>query len=263
MTQLEYIKTPKRSSFSREDTLNNTLSRQERKKTIVLVEPNRLIRESIACLLEKKLGLSVVSHVETAVEAIKAIKKYDPDYFVLEIELPGVSGIELIHELRRNELLLPAIVLTHINNSGTCEKALESGAAGYLLKTDGISDFAECLKAIKKGQTHVSESISNGILGCQLFNTPVELARTPRVSGRTKEVASNSVHGDPIAPLSPREREVFHLLAEGLKNSQIAKKLFISPRTVETHRAKVVRKLNMRTNGEIIRYAIKHGLSLP
>jgi len=239
-TMLSSMATPERKVYPVGDSPRKIAA----KKTMVITDPNEFVRESVACLFEERFGFSIVAQTSRASDAIPIIQEFKPSLYVLDIELPRRSGIELIHELRRRGILGPTIILTHIADRHTCDSAIKSGALAYLLKTDPVNEFKECFNSMKKGVPHISQSLEKGYY----------LDNRPRLAG--------SHDSDPLEPLSPREREIFHLLADGLQNSQIAKKLFISPRTVETHRARVVRKLGLKTNGEIIRFAIKNGLSM-
>ncbi len=243
-TMLNSMAIPERKPERRVYPVNETPQEREAKKTMVITDPNEFVRESVACLFEERFGFEIVAQTSRASEAIPAIEEFKPSLYVLDIELPRRSGIELVHELRRRGILVPTIVLTHIADRHTCDSAINSGALAYLLKSDPVDEFKECFGSMKRGRPHISKSLQTGHY----------LDSRPRLAGNHSN--------DPLEPLSPREREVFHLLADGLQNSQIAKKLFISPRTVETHRARVVRKLGLKTNGEIIRFAIKNGLSM-
>jgi len=137
-------------------------------------------------------------------------------------------------------------VLSSNDSEAIIKQAIYAGASGFVLKRNNFEMLSGGINAVTSGER---------------FFCPMA-AQVANSLDLSLELEANNGDSDPLDPLSPREREIFHLLANGLQNSTIAKRLFISPRTVETHRARVVRKLGLNSNAELIRYAIKHGLSV-
>ena len=215
---------------------------------VLLVDPDALIRYSISRLISSIESFEVVADVASADEAIALLEKGGIDLLVVEIALPKVTGLELLHELNRKKIAHRTIVLSHVDSPEMITEALLAGAQGYVLKSGSYDDLVAGL---------TSAYFSNK----RFLPTPI--AHLSDIPPKSHQLGGAESPNDPLSSLSPREREIFHLLAHGLQNTVIAKKLFISPRTVETHRARVVRKLGLQTNGELIRFAIKRGLTLP
>lgn len=213
---------------------------------IVLVDGESLIRSALKALINSTESLRVVGDAGSVEEATIAIEQHNPDLIITAIGLPGRSGIELLHEIERRHLSLKSLVLSSNDSESIIKQAIIAGAQGYILKKNNFEMLVKGINTIIKGEPFfcpVAAHVANS------FDLNLEM-----------EIISSQ--SDPLDPLSPREREIFHLLANGLQNSSIAKKLFISPRTVETHRARVVRKLGLNSNAELIRFAIRHGLSV-
>jgi DNA-binding NarL/FixJ family response regulator len=159
-----------------------------------------------------------------------------PDIAVLDISMPGLSGIEIAQELQIRGSGAKVICLTMHNDVLTAKKALTSGVSGYILKDDAFEDLLYAIKAVSTGGKFISPSISDKIL----HSSPL------------KVVEKNI--------LTEREREILKLIASGLTNRKIADKLSISVKTVETHRARILQKLDFHTTAELVKYAIKTGL---
>ncbi len=213
---------------------------------IVLVSGESLIRSALRVLMNSTDLFHVVDEAGNAEEAIIAIEGHKPDLVITAVGLPGKSGIELIYEINRRALPTKTIVLSSNNSETIIKQAIIAGACGYILKKNNFQMLSRGISAVMNGEK---------------FFCPIS-AQVANSLDLNNKFEDNNGDQDPLDPLSPREREIFHLLANGMQNATIAKRLFISPRTVETHRARVVRKLGLNSNAELIRYAIKHGLSI-
>ncbi len=215
-------------------------------KTLIYCEPSFLVREALSSLLTNLFGYKVLKLTTNAEETIRSVTNLSPSLLITEVELDGPSGIEVIHQLKNSNLLCTTIVLTNNENDRVCKQALEAGAQGYILKSDRVEELKECMLTIENNQIYTSSKIQKAFSLTSLWSGD----------------ESKNESSDPLSTLSPREREVFHLLANGKSNVGIAEVLYISPRTVETHRSKKVRKLGLQTNAEIIMYAVKNGLTV-
>ena len=217
-----------------------------REQSVLLVEPETLVRFAIKRLIDSLDGFHVEAEAGSVSDAVKQIEKSEPELIVTEIALPGPSGLELLLELERRNMSKPQVlILSQVDSIDLVRQALLAGAKGYVLKSSSFETFVDGLKSASLNRRYFPSEMEEQL---QLDDNTYEL----------RKIREN----DPLGPLSPREREIFHLLANGLQNNGIAKKLYISPRTVETHRARIVRKLELSSNGELIRFAIKHGLSV-
>lgn len=214
--------------------------------TILLLEPQALVRAAISSLINNFAAYEIIAEAATVAGALTKIDQLQPEIVLFELDLEGPSGLELLHEIKIRELDVKTIALTSLDSEQMLPRALAAGVSGYLLKSDSSKELATCLKQVLDGDRYITPQLAH--------------LKDTLASQIEQSVIPN--YDDPLAPLSPREREIFHLLASGLQNAVIAKQLFISPRTVETHRARVVRKLELTSNAELIRFAIKHGLSM-
>jgi len=163
------------------------------------------------------------------------IEREKPDLAVLDIAMPGHSGLELAEEIHRRGLGVKVILLTMYNDTFTAKKAVLSAAWGYLPKDDAFEDLLYAIRTVFNGRKFISPLLSGKIL-------------------------HEDIHKTESKPLSDRECDVLRLIAAGLTNRQIGDKLFISVKTVETHRTKIMQKLNFHTTADLVKYAIKIGL---
>ncbi|MCB0324973.1 MAG: response regulator transcription factor [Bdellovibrionales bacterium] len=215
-------------------------------KKVLLVDAEDLVRYAIKQLIDFLESFEVVAEARDMNAALTMIDQSKPDIVLTEIALPGPSGLEFLLELQRKGLSdVRPVVLSQVDSPDMIRQALIAGAQGYVLKSGSFDHLVQGLEAARNNRKYLPPEL--GALG-ELPTNAYELSKIRP--------------DDPLAPLSAREREIFHLLANGLQNTVIAKKLFISPRTVETHRARIVRKLGLTSNGELIRFAIKHGLTV-
>ena len=215
---------------------------------LLLLDPEELVRHAIAQLLLSTHNFQIVGMANDAEEALAAIDKNPIAAVILEIALPHASGINFLHERVRRKIAVRSIVLSHIDSPDMITQAFLAGANGYVLKRGKFEDLTAALQMVTTSNKKF---------------LPPQINELATVTENEYALSGKSPTTDPLSPLSTREREIFHLLASGLQNTTIAKKLLISPRTVETHRARIVRKLGLHTNGELIRFAIKHGLAVP
>ncbi|MCB0347090.1 MAG: response regulator transcription factor [Bdellovibrionales bacterium] len=208
--------------------------------SILLVDDSVLVRKALKRLISEIDGVTVDNEAGNLADALAAVDKQRPDLIVSELALPGPSGIEILFELRRRKLKIPFLALTRCNSLEVAEQAIKAGADGYLTKNATEEELRNAVASVCGGSKYLS-----GDLDGRFHDHEVR------------------VEDDPLSLLSNREREIFHLLANGLQNSSIARKLLISPRTVETHRARIVQKLGISSNAELIHFAVNCGLAIP
>ena len=201
--------------------------------TVVLADDHDLVREGIARLLESFGDIEVVAHAGDGHQAIQQVQKHQPDLVFLDISMPKLRGIEVIKYVRRLSPKTKIIVLSMHNKEKYIQEAIQSGAEAYLLKESAIHELQQAVECVLSGGTYTSAQISQ-----QLFNT--------------LEQNNNK--------LTERERHILKLLAEGHSTKKIAELLFISPKTVETHRHRINRKLQVGSIAELVKYAIREEL---
>lgn len=204
---------------------------------VIVADDHIIFRQGLLKLLQSAEGITVAGEAGDGKEALAMIVKESPDIAVLDISMPGLSGIEISKELKARGCATKVVYLTMHNDVLTAKQALISGVSGYILKDDAFEDLLYAIKAVASGRKFISPSISDKIL----HSSPL------------KVVEKNI--------LTEREREILKLIASGLTNKKIADKLSISVKTVETHRARILQKLDFHTTAELVKYAIKTGLS--
>jgi DNA-binding NarL/FixJ family response regulator len=204
--------------------------------TVVIADDHVIFRQGLLKLLQSAENIDVVADTGSATEALRLIVEKKPDVAILDISMPALSGIEIMEEAQRKGIGTKIVFLTMHSDPLTAKRALQSNASGYVLKDDAFEDLLYAVKAVASGGTFVSPSISEKVLK---FET-----------ARERE---GSI-------LTGREREVLKLIASGLTNKKIADKLSVSVKTVETHRTRILQKLDAHTAADLVRYAIKIGL---
>jgi DNA-binding NarL/FixJ family response regulator len=203
---------------------------------VLIADDHTIFRQGLAQMLKSIDGLDLTGQAADGQEALRLIAATRPDIAVLDVSMPGLSGLEVTKEALRRRLPTRVILLTMHGEAEAVSTALRAGAAGYVLKDNAFEDLVYAIKAVAAGGTFVSPSVASNLL------KPVESQPPPDV------------------PLTRREREVLKLIASGLTNRQIAEKLFISVKTVETHRARILQSLDLHNTADLVRYAIENGL---
>jgi two-component system response regulator NreC len=212
---------------------------------VLLADDHTLIRSGIATLLQSNKDFLVVGEAEDGEEAVRKTGELKPTVVVLDLSMPKLSGIEATKQIKKKYPEVNVLVLTMHENEEYVYQILKSGAAGYVLKSAGKDELIAAIRAAAKGEKFFSPRIS-------------QLMAEGYVR-RVEQVATEIEPGD--VPLTRREREVLILVVDGMTNQQIADQLFISPRTVDTHRTNIMQKLNIHDLANLVRYAIEHGIA--
>jgi DNA-binding NarL/FixJ family response regulator len=211
---------------------------------VVLADDHVLIRHGIKKIIEAEPSFAVIGQVSDGLELLNFIKKITPDIILLDISMPNLRGIEAIGEAKKICPDVKIIMLTmHKSKQYLCH-ALSAGADGYILKEDSDTELLTAINHALKGDLFISPVLAD------------ELSREEIKACREKK-------GVPSDSLTPRERQVLKLVAEGRTSRDIAELLSISTRTVEHHRANLLKKLNINNTADLIKYAIRKGYVLP
>src|SRR5271170_3652697 len=206
---------------------------------VLLADDHRMVAEGLKSLLSDEFEL--VGVVEDGRALIEAARKLHPDVIVADITMPHLNGIDALTRLRRDDMQMPVVFLTMHVEVAYARRALESGAAGYVLKHSAPAELITAIRAALDGKTYVSPAVAGDVL---------------RVINRQPEKGD-----DPVAALTPRQREILQLLTEGRSAKEIGDTLAISARTVEFHKYQVMEKLNLHTNAELVHFSLKHGIA--
>jgi DNA-binding NarL/FixJ family response regulator len=210
----------------------------DNKKRIFIVDDHPVVRDGLITLLEHERDLKVCGYADEAAEALKSISELKPDVIIVDIGLKNSDGIELTKSIKARYLRMPVVVLSIHDESVYAERALRAGAEAYLMKETASENIITAIRTVLSGEIYVSDQISKKFM---------------RNAFQRKSVTG----GDPVTKLSDREFEIFRLIGEGYKASQIADRMHISVKTVETYRARIKEKLNFTDASELLRYAIK------
>jgi len=206
--------------------------------TVVIAEDHQVVRHGLALLLKSDPDLKLVGEASDGLEAISQVEALDPDVLLLDLMIPQVHGLEVIRHLRANNAPARIIVLSMHKEDSVVLESLRAGASGYVLKESSSRELLEAVHKVSLGQRHLSPALSH---------VAADLDNVPSVTSRR----------DGESALTGRERMVLQLAADGLSSKEIASRLLISPRTAETHRANLMRKLCLRSQTDLVRFAIR------
>jgi DNA-binding NarL/FixJ family response regulator len=209
----------------------------------LIADDHGVVREGLRRLLEAEADITVCAEASDGREALRLVEKHQPNLVILDISMPRLGGLETLERLRAQHPGLKVILLSMHGAPPLIQSAVTLGADGYLLKNGRAGEVVAAVRAVMKGGSYFSPPVAREI---------VEQARSPK-----RDAA------DPFSMLSAREREVLHLIADGLSAKEIASDLGISTKTVEAHRTSLMRKLGARKATELVRYALRHGLVEP
>ncbi|MGH9278388.1 MAG: response regulator [Acidimicrobiales bacterium] len=205
-----------------------------------MADDHPVVREGIRALLESSAEFEVVGQAIDGQEVAELVERLHPDVVVLDLMMPGKSGLEVTRNLAQRSSAPPVLILSMHDSPGYVVEAMRSGAAGYALKQAPAAELTRAVRAVAAGLRYLSPPLTERAL-----------------EAYRGVAASQSDSGD---ALTAREREVLQLAAEGRTNAEIAEQLFISRRTVETHRARAMRKLGLHSHVELVLYAVRHGI---
>lgn len=209
--------------------------------TIVLAEDHHVVRQGLRSLLEGEADFSIVAEAADGLKTVELIDRLKPDVLVADLIMPGLNGLEVTRQVRERSPQTRVVILSMHASEAYVLQALKNGAAGYVLKDSSAAELVHAIREAVAGRRYLS----------------------PPLSERAIEVYLQKAVGsalDPYETLTEREREVLHLAAEGYGNAEIAERLSISPRTAETHRANLMRKLDLHNQTDLIRYALRRGI---
>lgn len=206
---------------------------------VIIADDHTLFRIGLRQMLHSFAGIEVVREATDAAETLAAAKRGEAEVLVVDLTMPGASGTSLIEDLRRACPPLPILVLSMHDEPATVRRALQAGAAGYITKGSNPDVLFQAVSRVAAGENFVEPALADALAQDNI----------------------GAAQGDPQQVLSPRERQVLRLIAQGLPLAQIAEQLHLSPKTVTTHKSHLMDKLGIANNAELIRYAIEHKLA--
>jgi DNA-binding NarL/FixJ family response regulator len=209
--------------------------------TIVLADDHHVVRQGLRVLLETEPGFSVVGEAADGQETVKLVERLKPDVLIVDVVMPGLNGLEVTRQVRRRSPQTRVLILSMYANESYVLDALKNGATGYVLKDCNAADLVRGVHEVAAGRRYLGPPLTERAIEAYIQKA---LTKAP----------------DKYETLTTREREVLQLAAEGYNNPEIAVRMFISPRTVEVHRANVMRKLGLHNQSELVRYALRRGI---
>lgn len=204
--------------------------------TVFLADDHTMVREGLAALVTKEPGFNVVGQCGEGLKVVDAVLELCPDVVILDVMMPGLNGLDICRELTKKAKGLAVLILSMYEDEQFIARALEYGASGYLLKESAAQQLAEAIRAVSRGELYLGPGIPRTVLDHM------------------------TDHRDPYETLTTRERQVLQCVAEGKTNRQIAEELGLAVKTVDTHRMRLMRKLNIHDQTNLVKFAVRRGL---
>jgi DNA-binding NarL/FixJ family response regulator len=211
--------------------------------TIVLADDHHVVRQGLRTLLESEPDFRVVGEAGDGLEAVQLVERLQPDVLVLDLMMPSLDGLEVTRQVSERSPQTRVVILSIHSSEAYVLEALRHGAAGYVLKASSAADLIKAVREVNAGRHYLSPPLSEHAIEAYVQ--------------KAKEATL-----DKYETLTTREREVLHLAAEGYSNREIAERLSISPYTAMTHRANLMRKLDLHSQTDLVRYALQRGMIL-
>lgn len=212
---------------------------------VFLADDHKILRDSLVILLSRKENIEVVGECGNGQEAFRLISELHPDVAVLDISMPELNGLELAAKLKAEQPDVRCVILTMHKTEEYVARALVAGVRGYVLKDNALEELIACIDAVYAGKVFLSKDVTGFV-----------------VDGFISNIKNDSAPYQ-AEPVSAREREVLQLLAEGKSNKDISTELNLSIKTVETHRANIMHKLNLRNIADLVLYAVRNHIIEP
>ena len=206
---------------------------------VVLADDHALVRQSLKSLLERE-GFQIVAEASDGQEAVRRVESLKPDIAVMDISMPVLNGVEAARQINLSSPKAKTILLTQHDEEQYLSEALEAGVKGYVLKSQAANDLIQALRQVSRGEVYL----------------------TPGVSGAVMEAYRSKAH-KPKDPLTSRERQVLQLIAEGKSTRDVASVLGISVKTAESHRSRLMQKLDIHETASLVLYAVRRGIVRP
>ena len=214
------------------------------KTRVILADDHRIVRDGLCALLTREEDIEIVGVADDGAQAVRLVQRLQPDVLVTDVSMPGLNGVECVRRLRAGDGRVHALCLSMHGDPRTVISAIDAGATGYLLKDACCEELVRGVRAVAAGRVHLSASLVDMVVQYQ----------------RSRRIAAPAAR-PPAPALTAREREIAQLLSEGLTTQQIADRLYVTGKTVATHRENIMHKLGIHGIAELTRYALREGLS--
>jgi DNA-binding NarL/FixJ family response regulator len=211
--------------------------------SVLIADDHDLMRQGIRSILESNSSFEICDEARDGQEAVDKAIEHTPNVAVLDVSMPGMNGLDATRQIRRQLPDTEVLIFTVHDTDSMVRDVLDAGARGYVLKSDAATHLVAAIEAVAQHNLYFSAGVSKFVIDSLVHSTEKQQEEL-----------------DPEVPLTAREVEIVQLLAQGRSNKEIATNLFISVRTVETHRGTILRKLGVSSIAELVRYAIRHRL---
>jgi DNA-binding NarL/FixJ family response regulator len=211
---------------------------------VLVADDHEIVRKGLRSILEEQPGWEVAGEACDGREAVDKARTLKPDVTVVDVSMPGLNGLEATRQMLRQNAETKVLILTMHESDPLIREVLDAGARGYLLKSDATKDLVNAIEAIRRNKTYFTSRVAQMVLDGYLD-------KKPRASAETDV---------PATRLTPRQREIVQLLAEGKSSKEVAVALSLSVKTAETHRANIMRRLDCHSVSELVRYAIRNNI---
>jgi DNA-binding NarL/FixJ family response regulator len=218
---------------------------------VILVDDHNLVRAGFRSLLENIPEVEIVAEADNGFTALELIRAHKPDIVLMDIALPDINGLDVTAKITREFPAIKIVLLSMYDNEEYVLRALEIGAAGYLLKDADANEFELAIRSIASGKAYLSPAISSRVI--ESYQDRVSTSKKPASTPKDPRNLN-------VIPLTPRQVEVLRLIAEGFTTKEIAGQLNLSVKTVDAHRTLLMRELNIHDIAGLVRYAIRIGL---
>jgi DNA-binding NarL/FixJ family response regulator len=206
---------------------------------VILVDDHQIFRDGLKRIFSEERDIKIIGEAGDAAGLFEILRKKKPDVLVLDINLPGRGGVDILHEVKRDFPKVPVLVLTMYPEAQYAVRAMKAGASGYLTKTMASAELITAVRKIERGGKYINQTVADQM---------------------AEALQHDDAQGEPHKLLSDREFQVFRLIASGKTVGEIADALALSVKTISTYRTHIIEKMNLRNNADMMRYATEHGL---
>ncbi len=211
---------------------------------LLLADDHKLMRAGLRSLIAGFDGFEVVGEATDGHQTLEMVQQSNPTMVLLDILMPGMNGLEVLHRIKQQWPSIRVVMLSMNSAEEYVLQAMRSGASGYIVKSDSPTEFELALRAVSRGDTYLSSTVSKHVISGYL----------------NQQTSDSGILASPLSRLTPRQREVLQLIAEGFTTKEIATKLLVSVKTVETHRMQLMQQLDIHDIAGLVRFAISKGL---
>jgi RNA polymerase sigma factor (sigma-70 family) len=231
---------------------------------VLLADDHRIVREGLKSLLQSQPDLEVIAEASDGRQAVEMARDLDPDVVVMDVAMPQLNGIEATRQLAGDDRGMKIVALSMHSDRRYVSEALKAGASGYVLKDGAFDELITAIRAVTSDRVYLSPRVAGVVVDDYVRRLPTRGGAAARSAARAESADAETESArarSAFDTLTPREREVLQLMAEGYATKEVAHRLHVSVKTVETHRRQIMEKLDLHSVAELTKYAIREGLT--